>query len=37
METNRETEFRKIASLKFLYEISRDGRLIRNIKSRSIT
>lgn len=34
METNRETEFRKIASLKFLYEISRDGRLIRNIKSK---
>ena len=30
--TNR--EFRKIASLKFLYEVSEDGRIFRNVKSK---
>lgn len=32
--SNREVEFRKIPSLKFLYEISEDGRIIRNVKSK---
>ncbi|MBQ7493575.1 MAG: HNH endonuclease [Selenomonadaceae bacterium] len=34
--TNREEcrEFRKIPSLKFLYEVSEDGRIFRNIKSK---
>ena len=27
-------EFRKIASLKFLYEVSEDGRIFRNVKSK---
>lgn len=29
-------EFRKIPSLKFLYEISEDGRIFRNVKSKKI-
>ena len=32
MEINR--EFRKIKSLKFLYEVSEDGRIFRNVKSK---
>lgn len=32
METNR--EFRKVPSLLFLYEVSEDGRYLRNIKSK---
>ncbi|MBO4779461.1 MAG: HNH endonuclease [Selenomonadaceae bacterium] len=34
--TNREgsREFRKIPSLKFLYEVSEDGRIFRNVKSK---
>lgn len=38
METNRESKryFRKIPSLKFLYEISNDGRVLRNIKSKKV-
>ena len=34
--TNREEcrEFRKIPSLKFLYEVSEDGRIFRNVKSK---
>ena len=34
--TNREVgkEFRKIPSLKFLYEVSEDGRIFRNVKSK---
>ncbi|MBR4905153.1 MAG: HNH endonuclease [Selenomonadaceae bacterium] len=32
MKINR--EFRKIASLKFLYEVSEDGRIFRNVKSK---
>lgn len=32
MEINR--EFRKIPSLKFLYEVSEDGRIFRNVKSK---
>lgn len=38
METNRESKrvFRKIPSLKFLYEISADGRIFRNIKSKKV-
>ena len=27
-------EFRKIPSLKFLYEVSEDGRIFRNVKSK---
>lgn len=34
--TDREEcrEFRKISSLKFLYEVSEDGRIFRNVKSK---
>lgn len=32
--SNREVKFRKIPSLKFLYEISEDGRILRNVKSK---
>ena len=32
MQINR--EFRKIPSLKFLYEVSEDGRIFRNVKSK---
>lgn len=32
--SNREVKFRKIPSLDFLYEISEDGRIIRNVKSK---
>ena len=32
MKINR--EFRKIPSLKFLYEVSEDGRIFRNVKSK---
>ena len=32
LEINR--EFRKIPSLKFLYEVSEDGRIFRNVKSK---
>lgn len=34
METNRETKFRKVPSLDYLFEISEDGRILRNIKSK---
>lgn len=34
METNH--EFRKIPSLEFRYEISEDGRILRNIKSKQV-
>lgn len=36
METNHESKryFRKVPSLKFLYEISDDGRIFRNVKSK---
>lgn len=33
-EVNNKTEFRKIPSLKFLYEVSEDGRVFRNVKSK---
>lgn len=33
-KSNSEVEFRKIPSLKFLYEISEDGRIVRNVKSK---
>ena len=32
--SNSEVEFRKIPSLKFLYEVSEDGRIVRNVKSK---
>ena len=32
--SNREVKFRKIPSLKFLYEVSEDGRIVRNVKSK---
>ena len=32
--TNSNREFRKIPSLKFLFEISTDGRIVRNVKSK---
>ena len=32
--SNREVEFRKIPSLDFLYEVSEDGRIVRNVKSK---
>lgn len=32
--SNREVEFRKIPSLNFLYEVSEDGRIVRNVKSK---
>ena len=31
---NREVKFRKIPSLDFLYEVSEDGRIVRNVKSK---
>lgn len=34
MNTNSNLEMRKIKSLYFLYEISEDGRIIRNVKSK---
>lgn len=34
METNREVTYRKVPSLDFLYEISEDGKHLRNIKSK---
>lgn len=34
MQSTANLEFRKIPSLDFLYEISEDGRLIRNVKSK---
>ena len=34
MNENSNLEFRKIPSLKFLYEISEDGRIVRNVKSK---
>lgn len=33
-KSNSEVEFRKIPSLKFLYEVSEDGRIVRNVKSK---
>ena len=33
-KTNREVEFRKIPSTLFMYEVSADGRFVRNIKSK---
>ena len=32
--SNLEVEFRKIPSLQFLYEVSEDGRIVRNVKSK---
>ena len=32
--SNLEVEFRKIPSLLFLYEVSEDGRIVRNVKSK---
>lgn len=37
MDTSPNLEFRKIPSLKFLYEISEDGRIVRNVKSKHQT
>lgn len=34
MNNNSNLEFRKIPSLNFLYEISEDGRIVRNVKSK---
>lgn len=34
MTTNRELEYRKIPSTKFMYEVSEDGRYVRNVKSK---
>lgn len=34
MNTNSNLEFRKIKSLKFLYEINENGTIIRNVKSK---
>ena len=34
MSESSNLEFRKIPSLKFLYEISEDGRIVRNVKSK---
>lgn len=34
MDANPNLEFRKIPSLNFLYEISEDGRIVRNVKSK---
>jgi hypothetical protein len=34
MNNNSNLEFRKIKSLNFLYEISEDGRIFRNVKSK---
>lgn len=34
MGTNHEAKFRVIPSTKFLYEITEDGRIIRNVKSK---
>lgn len=33
-KSNSEVEFRKIPSLNFLYEVSEDGRIVRNVKSK---
>lgn len=33
-DSNLVVEFRKIPSLKFLYEVSEDGRIVRNVKSK---
>jgi len=33
-KSNSEVEFRKIPSLKYLYEVSEDGRIVRNVKSK---
>lgn len=33
-KSNSEVEFRKIPSLDFLYEVSEDGRIVRNVKSK---
>lgn len=33
-KSNSEVKFRKIPSLKFLYEVSEDGRIVRNVKSK---
>lgn len=32
--SNLEVEFRKVPSLQFLYEVSEDGRIVRNVKSK---
>lgn len=32
--SNLEVEFRKVPSLLFLYEVSEDGRIVRNVKSK---
>lgn len=34
VKSNLEVKFRKIPSLKFLYEVSEDGRIVRNVKSK---
>lgn len=34
METNREITYRKVPSLEFRYEVSGDGRIVRNVKSK---
>lgn len=34
MSKDSNLEFRKVPSLKFLYEISQDGRFLRNVKSK---
>lgn len=34
IRSNLEVKFRKIPSLKFLYEVSEDGRIVRNVKSK---
>lgn len=34
MQNNANLEFRKIPSLKFLYEVNKNGTIIRNIKSK---
>ena len=33
-DSNLVVKFRKIPSLKFLYEVSEDGRIVRNVKSK---
>lgn len=37
VKVNPNLEFRKIESLQFLYEVSEDGRYIRNVKSKKYT
>ena len=34
MNTNSNLEFRKIKSLKYLYEINSNGTILRNVKSK---